>query len=164
VRYHLSRWRAQLPAHLRYSRGVSTTAPQSLTPPSPRRAARILLKVDSELKAEHRTFIESLCGLCPEVRVAGELAREFSLMIREKHQEALSGWLDTAAKSGVPEFESFAAGLWRDREAVTAALSSEWSNGQTEGQINRLKMIKRQMFGRANFDLLRARVLHAAQA
>lgn len=60
--------------------------------------------------------------------------------------------------------ESFAAGLRLDGEAVVAALSSEWSNGQTEGQINRLKMIKRQMYGRANFDLLRARALHAAKA
>jgi transposase len=55
-------------------------------------------------------------------------------------------------------------GLRRDGEAVMAALSSQWSNGQTEGQINRLKMLKRQMYGRANFDLLRARVLHTAQA
>jgi hypothetical protein len=62
------------------------------------------------------------------------------------------------------QVRSFAAGLRRDGEAVMTALSSEWSNGQTEGQINRLKMIKRQMYGRANFDLLRARVLHTAQA
>jgi transposase len=58
----------------------------------------------------------------------------------------------------------FTVGLRRDQAAVAAALSCEWSNGQTEGQINRLKTIKRQMYGRANFDLLRARVLHRAQA
>jgi transposase len=164
VRYHISRWRAQLPVHLRYARGVRTTPPQALTPPSPRRAAWMLLKADSELKTEHRAFIESLCDLCPEIRVAGELAREFNRLVREKQKEALAGWLDVAAKRGLPEFESFAAGLCRDHEAVSAALYSEWSNGQTEGQINRLKMIKRQMFGRANFDLLRARVLHDARA
>ena len=61
------------------------------------------------------------------------------------------------------EFEGFAAGLRRDQEAVVAALSCGWSNGRTEGQTNRLKTIKRQMYGRANFDLLRARVLHTAQ-
>jgi transposase len=164
VRYHLSRWRAQLPTHLRYSRGVRTTAPQSLTPPSPRRAAWMLLKVDEELKAEHRAFVESLCGLSPAVAAAGRLAREFSRMVKERQAAALAGWLDEAGHSGLPEFEGFAAGLRRDHGPVMAALSCAWSNGQTEGQINRLKMIKRQMYGRANFDLLRARVLHTAEA
>lgn len=164
MRYHLSRWRVQLPMHLRYSRGVRTTAPQSLTPPSPRRAAWMLLKVDEELKAEHRAFVESLCGLSPAVVAAGRLAREFNRMVKERQAAALAGWLDEAEHSGLPEFEGFAAGLRRDHEPVIAALSCAWSNGQTEGQINRLKLIKRQMFGRANFDLLRARVLHVARA
>jgi hypothetical protein len=163
VRYHLSGWRAQLPAHLRYSRGVRTPTPQSLTPPSPRRAAWMLLKMGGGLKAEHRTFVETLCGLSPEVAVAGRLAREFSLMVKEKRAATLAGWLDEAESSGVPEFEGFAAGLRRDHGPVLAALSCGWSNGQTEGQINRLKTIKRQMYGRANFDLLRARVLHTAR-
>lgn len=160
VRYHLSRWRAELPAHLRYSRGAPQ--PQPLAPPSPRRAAWMLLKAEEEPKAEHRAFAESLCGLCPEVAAAARLAQEFSRMVRGKCAGALAGWLDAAAGSGVAEFEGFAAGLRRDQEAVAAALSCEWSNGQTEGQINRLKTIKRQMYGRANFDLLRARVLHRA--
>jgi transposase len=124
----------------------------------------MLLKAEEEPKAEYRAFAEDLCGLCPEVRVAAELAREFSRMVREKCAGALVGWLDAAAGSGVAEFEGFTAGLRRDQAAVAAALSCEWSNGQTEGQINRLKTIKRQMYGRANFDLLRARVPHTAQA
>jgi transposase len=108
---------------------------------------------------EDRAFAEGLCNLCPEVAAAAGLAREFNRMVKERCAEALAGWLDAAAKSGMTEFEAFAAGLRRDHEAVVAALSCEWSNGQTEGQINRLKTIKRQMYGRANFDLLRARVL-----
>jgi transposase len=124
----------------------------------------MLLKGAEEEKAEHRAFAEELCSLCPEVRAAAELAREFSRMVRGRCAEALAGWLDVAAGSGMAEFEGFAAGLRRDQAAVVGALSREWSNGQTEGQINRLKMIKRQMYGRANFDLLRARVLHRAQA
>ncbi len=60
------------------------------------------------------------------------------------------------------ELENYASGLDRDQAAVLAALTLEWSNGQTEGQVNRLKTLKRQMYGRANFDLLRKRVLHAA--
>jgi transposase len=58
--------------------------------------------------------------------------------------------------------DRFARGLTEDRAAVEAALSLEWSNGQTEGQVNKLKLLKRQMYGRANFDLLRRRVLQAA--
>ncbi len=66
-----------------------------------------------------------------------------------------------AAASGLAEMRGFVAGLRRDLAAVKAALTYEWSNGQVEGQVNRLKMIKRMMYGRANFDLLRQRVLHA---
>jgi transposase len=163
VRYHLTDRRAQLPVESRYSRGVGAPQPRLLAPPSPRRAAWMLLKAGEEMKAEHRAFAEGLCGLCPEVATAARLAREFSRMARGRRAGALAEWLDAAARSGVAEFEGLAAGLRRDHEAVVAALSCEWSNGQTEGQINRLKTIKRQMYGRANFDLLRARVLHRAQ-
>jgi transposase len=62
----------------------------------------------------------------------------------------------------VPELVSFAKGVHRDHRAVQAACTSRWSNGQVEGQINRLKLLKRQMYARANFDLLKARVLHTA--
>jgi transposase len=75
--------------------------------------------------------------------------------------QGLSPWLKTAARSGVAELRRFALGLWRDYRAIEAAMTLPWSNGQVEGQINRLKLIKRSMYGRANFDLLRLRVLHA---
>jgi hypothetical protein len=71
-------------------------------------------------------------------------------------------WLEEARSCGVPAVETFATGLQQDRAAVEAALTMPWSSGQAEGQINKLKLIKRQMYGRANFDLLRRRVLLAA--
>ena len=74
-------------------------------------------------------------------------------MVKERCAGALAGWLDEAESSGVAEFENFAAGLRRDGEPVMAALSREWNNGQTEGQLNRLKTIRQPMYGRANFDL-----------
>jgi transposase len=83
-------------------------------------------------------------------------------LVRERRPEVLASWLTEADASGLPEFVAFAAGLRRDHAAVEAALTHAWSNGQTEGQINRLKFLKRQMYGRARFDLLRRRVLHAA--
>jgi transposase len=71
--------------------------------------------------------------------------------------------LARARASAVPELAGFATGIARDQAAVRAACTPVWSNGQLEGQVNRLKLLKRQMFGRANFDLLTLRVLHARQ-
>ena len=73
---------------------------------------------------------------------------------------ALDRWLPRVQACGVPELRRFAAKLKEDLSAVRAAFSSPWSNGQVEGQINRLKYLKRQMYGRAKLDLLRIRVLH----
>ncbi len=75
---------------------------------------------------------------------------------------AYAGWRAAVTERQLPDLESFASGLDRDQVAVLAALTLPWSNGQTEGQVNPLKTLKRQMYGRANFDLLRKRVLHAA--
>jgi transposase len=83
-------------------------------------------------------------------------------MVSEQRPEELDAWLDAAEDSEVAEIENFARALRRDYEAVAAALEYEWSSGQVEGQINRLKLIKRQMYGQASFDLLRQRILGAA--
>ena len=82
-------------------------------------------------------------------------------MIRQRSAELLPAWLRSAARSKLTEFAGFAKGISEDYEAVKNALTYEWSNGQLEGPVNRLKLIKRQMYGRAKFDLLRARVLHS---
>ena len=79
-------------------------------------------------------------------------------MIREGKPRELDTWIDTAA-GGL--LASFAKGLSRDRAAVAAALVEPWSNGQTEGQITRLKLVKRQLYGRAKLDLLEARLIGA---
>ena len=87
----------------------------------------------------------------------------FARLVRERQgQKALAAWLGAARASGIPELVHFAASLTRDRAAVQAACSARWSNGQVEGQITRLKLLKRQMFGRAMLDLLKARFLHTA--
>jgi len=91
------------------------------------------------------------------------MAVQFRELIRERQPEAFDRWLEAAKGSEVAEIEGFAEGLIQDNEAVRAAPEPyDWSSGQTEGQINRLKFIKRQMYGRANFELLKARFLHAA--
>jgi transposase len=114
------------------------------------------------LKDEERQLLADLCQLAPEIKRAQELAQGFTAIVKGRQAEQLRAWLIEATRSELPEFVGFARGITEDMEAVRAALLYQWSNGQTEGQVNRLKMIKRQMYGRAKFDLLRARVLHAA--
>lgn len=89
-------------------------------------------------------------------------ARAFVQLLRDKQVDVLAVWLESAQASSVRELRQFAQGLERDRSAVEAALSRTESNGQVEGHITRLKLIKRQTYGRAKFPLLRQRVLHAA--
>lgn len=128
--------------------------------PSVRRAAWWLLQHQESLSENQQAFLEKLILLCPEAKMFRRLGLDFKRMVRERDAAALANWLEEAQTSDVRELRSFALGLRQDIAAVVAALDLAWSNGQTEGQVNRLKFLKRQMFGRANFDLLRARVLH----
>jgi transposase len=80
-------------------------------------------------------------------------------LVRGRRHQDFDQWIESAKASNIRELRTFAVGLLRDKGAVLAALTLPWSNGQVEGQINRLKLIKRTMYGRANFDLLRQRVL-----
>lgn len=83
-------------------------------------------------------------------------------MVKERTPAQLDDWLEAAEQSPVVGLLNFAQSLRKDYEAVRAGLSYEWSQGQVEGQITRLKLVKRQMYGRANFDLLKQRTLAAA--
>ncbi len=96
---------------------------------------------------------------CPEIPVLYDLAQDFAAVFRGKQRDALQDWLVQARRTGLPKIIRFCDGRIRDVKAVTAAIILPWSNGQVEGQIHRLKLVKRQMYGRANFDLLRRRVL-----
>jgi len=83
-------------------------------------------------------------------------------MIRQRVAAMLDPWLNACQQSGVTNLQTFAEGIRKDYDAIRAALATTWSNGQTEGQGNRLKMLKRQMYGRAGLDLLRIRVLYSS--
>ena len=82
-------------------------------------------------------------------------------MVKDRQPQNLGPWLKSIADSGISTLQRFADGLRKDLEAVKAALTLPWSQGQVEGWVNKLKFIKRSMYGRANFDLLRQRVLAA---
>ena len=130
--------------------------------PSPRQARWFLLRACAQLRPDEQAYRATLLERDPEIAAAQALAEDFGRLIRARDHAAFTPWLKRARDSGLPEFQSFVTVLDRDRLAVEAALTSEWSNGQTEGQINRLKYRKRQMYGRASLPLLKARVLFAA--
>ena len=98
----------------------------------------------------------------PELDEAVELAEEFAGLVRGREPERLDPWLERAQDGSVLALRRFAKRLSADYEAVRAAVTLGWSNGQVEGQINRLKMLKRTMYGRAGLDLLSRRFLLAA--
>lgn len=129
--------------------------------PSAREASWMLLRPD-ELTDEEKPVVELLRRLSPEVARSQELALSFVEVIKERRADELRGWIVQAQRSEIAEFVSFANGLTSDLQAVRAVLSYDWSQEQVEGQVHRLKLVKRQMYGRGKLDLLRARVLYAA--
>jgi len=151
------------PTHRRGRPPAPITGPQPTRPRtlSARQAAWLLVRRPDELEDTDSAIVERLCQVCREVQVAYPLAQEFNRIVREHHVDAFAGWLTRAHASGIPELKSFVAGIQRDRAAVMAALTLPFSTGQVEGQINRLKLIKRSGYGRAKLDLLRQRVLAA---
>ena len=140
---------------------METPAPR-LRPPSPRQVAGIFLRRSTDRTAVEQQVLEQVIERCPDARVAYELTDRFLSLLRQRQAASLEAWLTDAAQSPLPEFQRLASGLLTDHAAVVAAASLPYSNGQTEGQVNKLKVVKRQMYGRANFDLLRLRLLHAA--
>jgi transposase len=107
-------------------------------------------------------YIEQLCQVDAGVAQANELIQAFLAMVRERRGADLEAWVAKTMRSGIDELARFARGLQADLAAMTAGLTLEWSNGVTEGQIHRLKLVKRQGYGRAGFALLRQRMLQAA--
>jgi transposase len=133
--------------------------PPKAQPLTPRKAARLLMSDPDKLNADDRRFVTALLELSPPVARAVDLAKAFSTMIKKGLADQLDAWIKAAEEGG---FKGFAGSLRHDLDAVHAALTLPWSTGPVEGQINRLKVIKRTMYGRAGFDLLRRKVLAAA--
>lgn len=120
-----------------------------------------ILARPEKLEEREQAQVEAVRQVDPQVELAVQLAQEFAAMVRERGGKKLDEWLERASASGIPQVRNFAASLRQDYSAVRAAVSLPWSNGPTEGNINRLKMLKRQMYGRAKVDLLKQRVLAA---
>lgn len=131
--------------------------------PSVTQISWLLFKDKSKLDDEQTVVRRAVLSQCAEIQSVWKLVRRFIAMLRKRKGKRLDGWIEKATKSDVPaSIRQFAGGLKTDLAAVTAAFTVSWNNGAAEGHISRLKMMKRQMYGRANFDLLRARFLRAA--
>ena len=126
---------------------------------SSRQAAWMLLHPPDELEDYEKDWLTRLKATCESADTIHEFAQRFQKLVKQRVAPDLNGWIQSAKSSGLTDLRNFAMGLQRDFEAVSNALKLPWSNGPTEGQVHRLKMIKRQMYGRAKFDLLRKRVL-----
>jgi transposase len=132
------------------------TPPKVVQPPTPRKAVRLLMSQTDTLGEADRQFVTTLLGRSVPIARAVELTRRFSAMVKDHQADQLDGWLADAEAGGL---KTFAHSLRQDYNAVYVALTESWSTGPVEGDINRLKTIKRAMSGRASVDLLRSRVL-----
>ena len=133
-----------------------------VTPLSASEAAWLFICHPRKLTLRQVDELDPLRRQDEELGKAYQLVQDFRTMVTQRQVSVLPRWLGEAQASGIPELKSFVAGIYRDYDPVRAALASEHSNGQTEGKVNKLKCIKRQMYGRANFDLLRHRMLLSA--
>jgi transposase len=131
-------------------------------PLSSRRLAWMMVGGPEAMSSDERHAMKQAMEACSDVAVIYPLVQKFSEMVRSREAEEFEGWLKDSLSCGVAGFETFAIGLEREQPAVEAALSLPYSNGQTEGQVNRLKLVRRSMYGRASFELLRKRFLGVA--
>lgn len=130
-------------------------------PLTPHTAARLLLRRTERCSDGERAAIEQLRACHVDIATTMAFTERFVALVRERRGEDLAPWLADAQVSGIREIGQFAIKIRQDEAAVRAGCTLSWSNGQTEGQVTRLKLLKRQMYGRAKFDLLRQRALAA---
>lgn len=158
--------RKRMPRERMQSPSPKQAASQSVSqvqirPYSVRQTAWLFVKERDQIEGEKSQYLVQLLNVSEDFQRLHGLVQEFWKIVRERKQDQLGEWLSRSKNSGIVELKNFALGLEKDLKAVEASLTYEWSNGPVEGHNNRLKMIKRQMYGRAKFDLLKQRVLYS---
>ena len=142
-------------------RTIEPPPPAHVLLPGPRTLTWLLLRRPSDLDEKEQTLLKQLYARSPELVRARQLAQHFLRLVRERRGRELDNWVADVHTTGPPELRGFSRNLQRDWAAVHAGLTERWSSGCVEGNVNKVKVTKRQMFGRARFDLLRKRVLLA---
>ncbi|GAA3475564.1 ISL3 family transposase [Streptomyces yanii] len=136
-------------AYLRQKR--ISPRPVMARPPSPRAVAGWILRRPETLTETEQLHLKTVRAHCPELDALTRHVRSFATMLTARQGERLPEWLDAVRQDDLPSLHTLAAGIDRDRDAVIAGLTLPWSSGVVEGHVNRIKMLKRQMFGRAGF-------------
>jgi transposase len=129
--------------------------------PSSKNVAALFVRREGKLSEEQKEYLGRLCDSDPALADARRLTQDFAKMVRELEGGKLDGWLKEAETCRALAIRNFASGLRKDLAAVRAGLTETWSNGPVEGFVHKLKLLKRQGYGRAGFELLRARMLAA---
>jgi transposase len=142
-------------------RAASPKAPERI---SPKHAAILVTRPAEKMTVEQQQLFDRILVQCPDMLALRQLALGFRTALAADESSQLRRWIEGAKRCEFGPVVRFAYGLQKDISAVSASVDTSWSNGQVEGQVNRLKTIKRQMYGRAGFDLLRARVLPYSSA
>ena len=141
---------------------VPAPAPPPSLSTAPRTVCWLLLREEAERSSLQQAYATELLRRSPALAQLTEQIQAFFALVHERRANDLESWLQQATVSEIPELAAFAEGIRRDLAAVHAALTLPWSQGQTEGQVNRVKLLKQQMYGRAKLDLLRQRVRYRA--
>src|SRR4029453_5872015 len=139
--------------------GLPATIVEVDKPLTPSRATWLVMRREDKINDDEKQQLARLQAQEGAIAEAIALTQDFAALVRQRQPGQLETWLERATASGLQAFQSLAMGLRADYEAVKAGLALPWSTGPVEGQINRLKMLKRQMYGRAGIGLLRQRVL-----
>jgi transposase len=153
VRRVVNAWRADPHHHGNQPTIAAPPAKEEAPASSARKTRWLLWKPSSDLTDSQARSVAALTRLCPQIADAHKVLETFRAIVSERQIDHLDPWLEQCERSGISELVGFAQGLRRDYVAVKAALRYEWSQGPVEGHVNRLKTIKRQMYGRAGFDL-----------
>jgi transposase len=159
VRRVVNAWRTDQHNHGNQPTIAAPPAREEVPASSVRKTRWLLWKPGSDLTDREARSVSALTGLCPPIADAPELLTTFRALVTERRPEHVDLWLEQCERSDISELVGFAQGLRRDYAAVKAALRYEWNQGCAEGEVKRLKTLKRQMYGRAGFALLRRRVL-----
>jgi transposase len=149
------------PGQRRPRRSLPSVAEPGCQPLTPRRATWLVLQREAKRTEAEAQQLTQLHAQSAEVAEAMDLAQDFAQLVRQRQPAPLDPWLTRATARTLEAFQRFANGLQEDYQAVKAGVTLPWSTSPVEGHINRLKMLKRQMFGRARLDLLSRRFLRA---
>jgi transposase len=122
----------------------------------------LFIRDPKQLTGKEQAELELICHYSATAALCYQLAQQFMTMLRLRRGQELEAWLEAVEASQLAELRRFAQGLLKDKSAVIAGLTLSYSNGPVEAQVQKLKLVKRSMFGRAKLPLLRQRLLHAA--